>query len=88
MSPRHLSDRRALQAAVAASPDRHIRPRGIDPRIVHSLRSTVCMCDDKLWLRHHQGRHWRVMDVQITFGHWPAASAVVNDFGSLVEVTA
>lgn len=85
MSPRHLAERRALHAAIAASGDRHIRPRP-ESHLVHSARSTVGVCHDTLWLRNHRSRHWSVLDVRSTFGHWPARTAVVDDFGTLVEV--
>lgn len=88
MSPRHLAERRALYAAIDASGDRHIRAAPADPRVVHSPRSTVCVCDDTLWLRQHQGQHWRLLDVRSAFGHWPSRSAVIDDHGSLVEVAA
>lgn len=89
MTPRHLAERRALYRAIEAAGDaRHIRDPQREPRVVHSPRSTVSVCDDVLWLRDHRARHWRLLDVRSTFGHWPSRSAVVDDHGNLVEVAA
>lgn len=89
MNARHLAERRALHAAIdACRGARHIRDPQPEPHLVHSARSTLAVCDDVLWLRHHQGQHWRLLDVRRAFGHWPARSAVVDDHGNLVEVPA
>lgn len=86
MSPRHRAERRALYAAVAAAGDRHIRDTQVEPRVVHSPTSTVCVRDDILWSRNHRTGRWSLHNVANAFGHWPTRSAVIDDHGSLVEV--
>lgn len=88
MSPRHIAERRALYRAIEASADCHIRPRIDDPICVHSPRSTVAVCGNTLWLRRHQGPTWCVQDVSATAAAPWSTSAVVDDFGTLVEVPA
>lgn len=86
MTPVHLAERRALYAAIDASGDRHIRPRAADPRVVHSPRSTVGVCDDQLWVRQHPGQCWAVMSIHASATSGVMRPAVQDDFGTLIEV--